>query len=44
MGPVVSGADVRYFGDYVGSPLLLEDPQIAQGNRVTHLRYRLRRT
>jgi dihydrofolate reductase len=41
--PVVFGAGVRYFGDYAGSPLLLEDPQIVQGNRVTHLHFRLRR-
>jgi dihydrofolate reductase len=41
--PVVFGAGVRYFGDYAGSPLLLEDPRIVQGDRVTHLHYRLRR-
>jgi dihydrofolate reductase len=41
--PVVFGAGVRYFGDYAGSPLLLEDPRVVQGDRVTHLRYRLRR-
>ena len=41
--PVVLGAGVRYFGDYAGSPLLLENPEIVPGNRVTHLRYRLRR-
>ena len=41
--PVVFGAGVRYFGDYAGSPLLLENPRVVQGDRVTHLRYRLRR-
>ena len=41
--PVVLGAGVRYFGDYAGSPLLLENPQVVQGDRVTHLRYRLRK-
>jgi dihydrofolate reductase len=41
--PVVFGAGVRYFGDYAGSPLLLENPQVVQGNRVTHLHYRLRK-
>ncbi|MGH3660014.1 MAG: dihydrofolate reductase family protein [Micromonosporaceae bacterium] len=41
--PVVFGAGVRYFGDDAGSPLLLENPQVVQGDRVTHLRYRLRR-
>jgi dihydrofolate reductase len=40
--PVVFGAGVRYFGDYAGSPLLLEDPEVVQGDRVLHLRYRLR--
>ena len=41
--PVVFGAGVRFFGDYAGSPLLLENPQVVQGDRVTHLRYRLRK-
>ena len=41
--PVVLGAGVRYFGDYAGSPLLLDDPQIVHGDRVTHLHYRLRK-
>ena len=41
--PVVFGAGVRYFGDYGGSPLLLENPRVVQGDRVTHLHYRLRR-
>jgi dihydrofolate reductase len=41
--PVVFGAGVRYFGDYAGSPLLLADPKIVQGDRVTHLRYRMRK-
>ena len=41
--PVVFGAGVRFFGDYAGSPLLLENPQVVQGHRVTHLHYRLRK-
>jgi dihydrofolate reductase len=41
--PVVFGAGVRYFGDYAGSPLLLEDPHVVQGDRVTHLHHRVRR-
>ena len=41
--PVVLGAGVRYFGDYAGPPLLLENPEIVQGDRVTHLHYRVRR-
>jgi dihydrofolate reductase len=43
--PVVLGAGVPYFGDYAGSPLLLENPlEVVQGDRVTHLHYRLRRS
>jgi dihydrofolate reductase len=41
--PVVLGAGVRYFGDYASSPLLLENPEVVQGDRVTHLHYRLRK-
>jgi dihydrofolate reductase len=43
LAPVVLGAGKRYFGDYGGSPLLLENPQVVQGDRVTHLHYRLRK-
>ena len=41
--PVVFGSGVRFFGDYSGSPLLLEDPDIVQGDRVTHLHFRVRK-
>jgi dihydrofolate reductase len=41
--PVVFGAGVRYFGDHDDSPLLLDDPEIVQGDRVTHMRYRVRK-
>jgi hypothetical protein len=34
---------VRYFGNYDQSTLLLEDPEIVQGDRVTHLQYRIRK-
>jgi dihydrofolate reductase len=40
--PVVLGAGVRFFGDYAGATLLLDNPEVVQGDRVTHLRYRLR--
>ncbi|WP_431677852.1 dihydrofolate reductase family protein [Kitasatospora sp. KL5] len=42
--PVVFGAGVHYFGRYTGSPLMLDDPDIVQGDRVTHLHYRVRRS
>jgi dihydrofolate reductase len=41
--PVMIGAGVRYFGDYGEALLLLEDPEIVQGDRVTHLDYRVRK-
>jgi len=41
--PVVLGTGIRYFGDYSESPLLLDDPEIVQGDRVTHLSYQVRR-
>jgi dihydrofolate reductase len=41
--PVVFGEGKPYFGDYAGSPLMLEDPEIVQGDRVMHLHYRVRR-
>ena len=41
--PVVFGAGIRFFGDYDGAPVLLDNPQVVQGDRVTHLHYRVRR-
>jgi dihydrofolate reductase len=41
--PVVFGSGVRYFGNYDESTLLLEDPEIVQGGRVTHLHHRIRK-
>ena len=41
--PVVFGSGKRYFGS-VRAQHLLEDPDVViQGNRVLHLRYRVRR-
>jgi dihydrofolate reductase len=39
--PVVFGAGVRFFGDYADSPVLLGNPQVLEGDRVTHLHYRV---
>jgi dihydrofolate reductase len=41
--PVVFGRGVRLFGGFAGPPALLDDPEIVAGDRVTHLRYRVRR-
>ena len=40
--PVVFGSGVRFFGDYAGAQVLLDDPEIVAGDRVTHLHYRVR--
>jgi hypothetical protein len=43
VAPVVFGSGKRYFGS-VDAPHLLEDPDVViQGNRVLHVRYRVRR-
>jgi 1-acyl-sn-glycerol-3-phosphate acyltransferase len=41
--PVVLGGGIRFFGDYDQSALLLDDPEIVPGDRVTHLHYRVRK-
>jgi dihydrofolate reductase len=42
--PVLLGSGVRFFGGYAGQPVLLDNPQIVPGDRVTHLRYRVRKS
>ena len=41
--PVVLGSGVRFFGDYAASPVVLDNPEVVEGNRVTHLHYRIRK-
>jgi dihydrofolate reductase len=41
--PVLLGTGVRYFGGFTGAERLLEDPTVVQGDRVTHLHYRVRK-
>lgn len=40
LAPVVLGRGIRYFGDYDGNIQLFGNPEVMQGDRVTHLRYR----
>jgi dihydrofolate reductase len=41
--PVVFGTGKRFFGDWAGPHLVLDDPHVViPGRRVTHLRYRVR--
>jgi dihydrofolate reductase len=42
--PVVFGSGVRFFGDYPGAQVLLDDPQVVRGDRVTHLHLRVGRS
>lgn len=41
--PVLFGAGVRFFGDLADGHAELENPTIVQGDRVTHMTYRVRR-
>ncbi len=41
--PVLFGAGVRYFGEFTGGHVMLEDPVVVQGARALHLRYSVRR-
>jgi dihydrofolate reductase len=43
IAPVLLGAGKRYFGDAEIPEGLLDDPEVVQGDRVLHLRYRVRR-
>lgn len=42
LAPVLIGRGVRFFGELARSPVLLDDPQVVEGTRVTHLRFRVR--
>ncbi|HUC59858.1 MAG TPA: dihydrofolate reductase family protein [Streptosporangiaceae bacterium] len=43
LAPAVFGTGRRFFGDYEGNPVLLDDPVVVKGDRVTHLHYRIRK-
>ncbi|MDX6253922.1 MAG: hypothetical protein QOJ11_256 [Frankiales bacterium] len=40
--PVLLGRGIRFFDDVQGTPIMLENPHVIEGDRVTHLRYRVR--
>jgi len=40
--PVLFGSGIRYFGELIGSHVMLEDPVVVQGTRALHLRYPVR--
>ncbi len=41
LAPVLLGQGIRFFGE-LNAPVLLEDPQVIEGERVTHLRFAVR--
>jgi dihydrofolate reductase len=41
--PVVFGRGIRFFGAFDGPQTMLGDPEVVQGDRVTHLRFDVRR-
>jgi dihydrofolate reductase len=41
--PVLFGDGIRFFDNLSGTPIELDDPQVIEGTRVTHLRYRVRK-
>lgn len=43
LAPVILGSGRRFFGDYTGPVIVLENPTVVEGDRVTHLRYRVLR-
>lgn len=42
LAPVLLGKGVRFFGELSDPPLLLEDPEVIEGARVTHLIFKVR--
>ncbi len=41
--PVLLGNGIRFFENLSGAPVMLEDPTVMTGSRVTHLTFRVRR-
>lgn len=42
LAPVLLGSGIRFFGEVAHPPALLDDPEVIEGSRVTHLRFRVR--
>jgi dihydrofolate reductase len=42
LAPVLLGKGIRFFGELTHAPVLLDDPEVTQSARVTHLRFRVR--
>jgi dihydrofolate reductase len=42
LAPVLLGRGIRFFGELAQAPVLLDDPEVKESTRVTHLRFRVR--
>ena len=42
LAPVLLGKGIRFFGQFTSGPVQLDDPDLIKGERVTHLRFRVR--
>jgi dihydrofolate reductase len=42
LAPVLLGKGIRFFGELAHAPVLLDDPEVIESTRVTHLRFRVR--
>ena len=42
--PVLFGDGIRFFDNLRHTPVMLDDPEVTEGLRVTHLQYRVRRS
>jgi hypothetical protein len=42
LAPVLLGRGIRFFHEIAHPPVLLEDPEVRESVRVTHLRFRVR--
>lgn len=42
LAPVLLGRGIRFFGQLAQPPVLLDDPEVTEGTRVTHLQFRVR--
>ena len=43
LAPVLMGDGIPFFANLSRAPIMLDDPEVSEGHRVTHLSYRVRR-
>jgi hypothetical protein len=43
LAPVILGSGIPFFADLKTTPVLLDDPTVIEGDRVTHLVYTVRK-